>query len=81
MAMTLTEMIEAVDRLSADQLRQLREYIQLREQQEKLEAGTLNMSALLAGLEQLRAGLTEEQYREVERAMNEEYVEPVDKQA
>jgi hypothetical protein len=81
MAMTLTEMIEAVDRLSADQLRQLREYIQLREQQEKLEAGTLNMSALLAGLEQLRAGLTEEQYREIERAMNEEYVEPVDKQA
>jgi GAF domain-containing protein len=79
--MTLTEMIEAVDRLSADQLRQLREYIQLREQQEKLEAGTLNMSALLAGLEQLRAGLTEEQYREIERAMNEEYVEPVDKQA
>lgn len=76
--MTLTEVIKVVDEFSADQLRQLREYIQQREQQIELKAGTLNMDELLEGLEEMRAGLTDEQFREIEQAMNEEYIEPLD---
>jgi hypothetical protein len=77
--MVFTEVIKAVDQFSPDQLRQLREYIQQREQQIELKAGTLNMAELLEGLEEMRAGLTDEEFREIERAMNEEYIEPLDK--
>jgi hypothetical protein len=76
--MTFPEMMKAVDELSADQLRELREYIQQREQQIELRAGTLNMDQFLKGLEEIRAGLTNEEFSEIERAMNEEYVEPLD---
>jgi hypothetical protein len=76
--MVFTDVIKAVDQLSADQLRQLREYIQQREQQIELKAGTLNMAQLLEGLEGMRAGLTEEEFREIERAMNDESLEMCD---
>lgn len=76
--MLLTDVMKALDRLSAEQLRQLREYIQQREQQVDLKAGTVNMDELIAGLEEMRAGLTDEQFREIERAMNEEYIESLD---
>jgi len=76
---SFTDVIKAVDQLPPDQLRQLREYIQQREQQIELKAGTLNMDELLEGLEEMRAGLTDEEFREIERAMNEEYIEPLDK--
>jgi hypothetical protein len=77
--MLFTDVMKAVDQFSRDQLRQLREYIPQREQQIELKAGTLNMDALLEGLEEMRAGVTDEEFREIERAMNEEYVEPLDK--
>jgi hypothetical protein len=77
--MMFTDVMKAVAEFSADQLRQLREYIQQREQQMELKAGTLNMDELLEGLEEMRAGLTDEEFREIERAMNEEYIEPLDK--
>lgn len=77
--MMFTDVISAVDQFSPDQLRQLREYIQQREQQMELKAGTLNMDELLEGLAEMRAGLTDEEFREMERAMNEEYIEPLDK--
>jgi hypothetical protein len=32
----------------------------------------------MRGLEALRAGLSNEEFREIERAMNDEYVEPLD---
>lgn len=70
--MTLTDVMKAIAEFSADQLRQLRNYIQQREQQMELKAGTLNMDELLEGLEEMRAGLTDEEFREIERAMNEE---------
>lgn len=73
--MVLSDVMKAVDQLSADQLRQLREYIQQREQQIELQAGTLNMDELLEGLEEMRAGLTDEEFTEIERAMNEENFE------
>jgi hypothetical protein len=76
--MIFTEVIKAVDDFSPDQLRRLREYIQQREQQIKLKAGTVNMDELLEGLEEMRAGLINEQFREIERAMNEEYIESLD---
>ena len=69
--MMLTEVLKAVDQFSPDQLRELREYIEQREQQIELQAGTLDMDELLQDLAELRAGLTEEEFREIERAMNE----------
>lgn len=77
--MVLRDVMKAVDRFSADQLRQLREYIQQREQQIELKAGTLNTDELLEGLAEMRAGLTEKEFNEIARAMNEEYIEPLDK--
>jgi hypothetical protein len=60
-----SDVIKAVDEFTADQLRQLREYIQQREQQIEFKAGTLNMDELVNGLEEMH---------EIERAMNEEYI-------
>jgi len=74
--MIFADVMKAVDQFSADQLRQLREYIQQREQQIELKAGTLNMGELLEGLEEMRAGLTDQAFREIERAMNEERYTP-----
>jgi hypothetical protein len=76
--MLLTDVMKALDNLSVDQLRQLREYIQHREQQLDLKADTINLDELIAGLNEMRAGLTDEEYREIERAMNEEYIESPD---
>lgn len=75
--MIFTDVMKAVDEFSVDQLRQLREYIQQREQQLELQAGTLNIEQLLEGLAEMRAGLTEAEFHEIERAMNEEYIEPL----
>lgn len=70
--MMFTDIMKEVDQFSLDQLRQLREYIQQRErQQTELKAGTLNMDELLEGLEDLRTGLTHEEFDEIERAMND----------
>lgn len=77
--MILTDVMKAVDQFSPEQLRQLRETIQQRKQQIEPKAGTLNMDELLEGLEEMRAGLTDEEFREIERAMNEEYIEPLEK--
>jgi hypothetical protein len=76
--MILEEVKKAVDHFSLNELRQLREYIQGREQQIDLRAGTVDMDALLSALEEIRAGMTEEEFAEIERAMNEEYIEPLD---
>lgn len=70
--MMFTTVISAVVQFSPDQLWQLREYIQQREQQRtanELKVGTLNMDELL---EEMRAGLTDEEFSEIERAMNAE---------
>lgn len=68
--MVFTDVVKAVDRFSREQLRQLREYIQQREEQIELQAGTLKMDALLEGLAEMRAGLTVEAFPEIEQAMN-----------
>jgi hypothetical protein len=76
--MTFSDVVKAVDQFSPDELRQLKEYIEQREQQIELHAGTLDVDELMRGLEALRAGLSNEEFREIEHAMNDEYVEPLD---
>jgi hypothetical protein len=76
--MVLEEVKKAVDHFSLNELRQLREYIQGREQQIDLRPGTVDMDVLLSALEEIRAGMTKEEFAEIERAMNEEYIEPLD---
>lgn len=67
--MIFADVLNAVDHLSAGELRQLRERIAQREQQTVLKAGTVDMEALLQGLAAMRAGLSEDEFREIERAM------------
>jgi hypothetical protein len=74
----MQDVFKVIDRLSPDELRLLREYIDTREQQVQLRAGTVDMDKLLSALEELRAGLSEAESAEIERAMNEEYIEPLD---
>jgi len=76
--MILDEVLKAVDHLSHDELQRLRERIENREQQIALQPGTVNMKALLSALEDIRAGLTEAEFADIEQAMNEEYIEPLD---
>ena len=76
--MMLGDVFKAVDALSLEEVRKLRVYLEQREQQMELEAGTLDMTSLLRGLEAMRAGLSDAEFHEIERAMNEEYVEPLD---
>jgi hypothetical protein len=79
--MVFEDVKKAVDGFSLSELRQLREYIEGREQQVELRAGTVDMDALLSALTDIRAGITEEAFAEIERAMNEEYIEPLDADA
>jgi hypothetical protein len=76
--MILDEVLQAVDHLSHEELQRLRERIENREQQIALRPGTVDMNVLLSALEDIRVGLTEEEFAEIERAMNEEYIEPLD---
>jgi hypothetical protein len=70
--MLLDELMKAVDTLPPEDLRQLRAYIQQREQEITLQAGTLDMEGLLQALELIREGLSDEEAREIEQAMNGE---------
>ena len=79
--MLFDDVKKAVDRFSSEELRRLREYIENREQTLKLQPGTVNMDSLLAALEDIRTGLSDEEFAEIERAMNEEYIEPLDDEA
>jgi len=79
--MLFDDVKKAVDRFSPEELRRLREYIENREQTLKLQPGTVDMDSLLAALADIRAGLSDEEFAEIERAMNEEYIEPLDDEA
>ncbi len=75
--MTLADVKKALDNFSSDELRELREYIVEREEVAEVESG-IDITALLEALKALREGITPEEFSEIERAMNEEYIEPVD---
>jgi uncharacterized protein YeeX (DUF496 family) len=82
--MTLQQIKQAVDSLSAEELRELREYL---EQRESLEQPVLILSPeerirrLDAAVEAIREGMTQEQIDEMIEAMNAEYIEPFDEDA
>lgn len=72
--MTLAELMKAVDELSHEELRQLREYIQ----QQEHKHGELDIDALEMVFAELREGFSDHDLDELEWAMNVEYIEPVD---
>jgi hypothetical protein len=72
--MTLQEMYQLIDKLSADEMRQLQEYIEQRQREEARERARAFMEAV----EEMREGLTEEQLAQIEWAINYKYVEPPD---
>lgn len=76
--MMLHDVIKAVDQFSPDELRQLREYIEEREHKTEPHGDLIDVEALLSGLEEIREGVSEEEFAEIERAMNEEYPTLVD---
>lgn len=80
--MMLDELMKAVDRLSNEELRQLRDYVNQRhtdeEEETELLTGTMNVDALMRAVDEIREGLTEAEIDEMIAAMNEEYIEPFD---
>jgi hypothetical protein len=78
--MTLAEVIKAVDKLSPDEIRQLRDYLDKRETQ----AHPHNLSVeerirlLDKAFDRLREGLTEAELKDITEAINAEYIEPWD---
>ncbi len=79
--MSLGEIISAVEQLSPEEWRQLREYMERREAKithsKELHAGTVDMDTLMQALAEISAGLSDEEFAEIECAMNEEYIEPM----
>ena len=75
----LQEVKEAIDHLSPDERAELRVYLDERgTAATPLRAGTMNVDALLEAARAIREGFTDDEWNEVERAMNDEYIEPVD---
>lgn len=75
--MTLQDMLKAVDDLSPEEMRLLREHIEQKEREQRQPK--LDLAALEQVFADLRAGFSEEDLDELEWAMNVEYIEPVDK--
>ena len=70
--MALTDVMKLIDQCSREELRVLREYIQEREQQMLFRARTVDMEAFLNELDEIKVGMSEEEFAEIERAMNAE---------
>lgn len=66
--MTLANLLEEIDRLSEEELRQIQEHIDRR----RRETAQARADALMEAIDKLREGLTEEQIEEMEQAMNAE---------
>jgi hypothetical protein len=79
--MTLQDVIKAVDQLSPEELRELREYIEQREgTHSPVQALTPGerIRRLDAAVEAIREGMTQAELDEMTVAMNAEYIEPFD---
>lgn len=78
--MTLAEIFRLVDQLSPEERRQVRAYIDEREQETSV--GTLTPEErwrrLEAGFAALREGMTQDELDELTEAMNAEYIEAWD---
>jgi hypothetical protein len=70
--MTLQEIYQLIDKLSADEMRQLQEYIKRRQHEEDKERAR----KIMAAFDEMREGLTEEQLDQIEWAVNYKYIEP-----
>jgi hypothetical protein len=68
------DILKIVEQFSAEELRELRQFIDQREQQMTLRGSTIDMDALDKALAELRAGLTDEEFAIIERDMNSEYI-------
>ncbi len=77
--MTLQELFRAVDRLSPDERAELRTYI---DQQPDVPAHETPVEERIHKMDEaarmIRESLTDEEWDEIERAMNDEYIEPID---
>jgi ABC-type branched-subunit amino acid transport system ATPase component len=69
--MMFADVIKAVEQFSPEEVQALSAHLEARKQQLELRPGTVNIEALLSALDEIRAGLTDEQFAEIERAMNE----------
>lgn len=77
--LTLQEVKQAVEHFSAEELLELRAYLDAQSNvASTLQAGTMDINALLAAARALRDGIPDEEWQEIEKAMNEEYIQPVD---
>jgi uncharacterized alpha-E superfamily protein len=78
--MTLQDAIKVVDELSPDELQELRAYIDQRERESAIQSLSPEerIKRLDIAARAIREGFTEEEWAEIEQAMNEEYIEPVD---
>jgi len=72
---TLDELLKVVDTLSPEELSELQNYVQQRQQSTTTDKAT----ALKAAIAALRNGLSEQDLDEIEWAMNAEFVKPLDK--
>lgn len=75
--MNVKDVLEAIDSFSEEQLRQIRDHLRhIDEQPLVLDPEQLSpeewMSRLRAAADAIREGLTEEEWVDIERAMNEE---------
>ena len=79
--MTLQDVKKAIDHLSPEERRELREYLEQRESNEP-SAPVLSpeerIRRLDAAVETIRAGLSQADLDDMTAAMNAEYVEPFD---
>lgn len=74
--MTLDELMKAVDTLSGEELRQLRDYVNQRHAHKFSPEQRIQM--LDEASNAIREGMTQEELDEMIAVMNEEYVEPWD---
>jgi hypothetical protein len=79
--MTLDDLKDAVAQLSPAQRQQLHAYLAPANETVELQAGTLDMGELTAALADIRAGLSDAEFAEIEAAMNAEHIEPLDDNA
>ena len=70
----LREVKAAIDRLSPEEQAELRAYLNER----AATTATMRIDALQEAARVIREGFTDDEWEEVERAMNDEYIEPVD---
>lgn len=75
----LQQMKEAVDQLSPEERAELRAYLdEWAAEKPSLRAGTMDIDALLDAAREIREGLASEEWDDIQRAMNEDFIEPVD---